>query len=410
MSGLHSPLSSPPTGPFELVQHLGTGGFADTYRVRVTDRKLVTAWGTDVVAIKVPKNDAMEETLIQELITSNHVKEVLREVSGAANVVRYLGYKKFDGRFVMVMEYCSGGSLRDLIGKLGYRRPVDIERTVTLAQGMLCGLSAIHRAGVFHRDIKPENILLDGGTPKIGDLGIATMLHSNEQAKSTVGTLAYMSPEILSPQGASFRSDLWSMGVTLYELLVGQWPFGDEDTPMGTMLDLIRQTEPRPPHEVRPEVPRHLSELVLGALRKDPAQRFGSAEEMAAALLGGDRLQERLRAARRLLISAETSRQAETQLRKIATDFPEDPRSHQALGEFYNRMQHYAEAIETFRHGLECDRGNAVLHWDLALAYQRIHKNSLAAKHLKEALRLGLDDNLASAAGTLLRTMGGARV
>ncbi|MFQ5473558.1 MAG: serine/threonine-protein kinase, partial [Dehalococcoidia bacterium] len=222
---------------FRLVKTLGHGGFADTYLAEVLSPQLAHAWGTETVAIKIPKDRRKEKTLIQELQTNNLVTEVLRDLAGATNVVRYLGFEDYDGKWVMVMEYVAGGSARDVVGHLGCQKPMDIDRAVGIVRGVLQGLSAIHRAGVFHRDIKPENILLDNqGVPKVADLGIATMLHSNEQASSTVGTLAYMSPEILGPDGASFESDIWSVGVTLYEMLTGRWPFGDETTPMGSMV------------------------------------------------------------------------------------------------------------------------------------------------------------------------------
>ena len=117
----------------------------------------------------------------------------------------------------------------------------------------------IHHEHVFHRDIKPENILLEGDTPKIADLGIARMLDANELASTGIGSLPYMSPEILGKEGASFPSDLWSLGVTLYEMVTGRLPF---DGTLGELADMIRRTEPLAACKVCPDVPAGLSEII----------------------------------------------------------------------------------------------------------------------------------------------------
>lgn len=398
---------SPRGEVLEVVEALGEGGFAATYRARVLDPRLVREWGTDMVAVKVPHSKAHEKALIQELILSSHVTETLRALSGAANVVRYLGFEQLRqrDRYVMVMEYVSGGSLRDRIGYGGSRQALPLEPALHIADGILTGLAAIHAAGVFHRDIKPENILMDGETPKIADLGISKVLHTQERASTRIGTLAYVSPETLDGRGATFASDVWAVGATVYEMLTGSSHLGDDDIPEKEMMDRIFKVPAPAPSDRRPEVPPWLDAIVLRALRKEPAQRYASAEQMKAAFAARDGLDDRITTIRQLLLGDDL-RQAERAVRALIAEFPRSSRAREYLGEVHNRQLRHADAIRAFQDAIELDPGNALLHWSLALAYQRVGNARYASQSLRQAIELGLEPRIRRHATSLLRSLG----
>jgi len=397
--------------PFELIEHLGTGGFAHTYKARVLDEDLREDFGAEEVALKIPLNRKKERVLRRELEMNASLHLRLKDLQ-SLNLVRYLGFAVFRGQIVMAMEYVGQGSLRRVLGEIGRQKRLPIEEAVRIAEGVLSGLTVIHREHVFHRDIKPENLLMDGRTPKIADLGISRMLESNELASTTTGTIYYMSPEILSEEGASFTSDIWSLGVTLYEMLTGKLPFGGPGTPIGTMTDLIRRAHEVAACEVCSDVPTALSDIIACALHKRPAERYASAEEMGEALRrfrekSENRLEKEMAAIRASMGGAEQASDMEAKLRGLVAKYPRDPRVYQYLGEFYNRCERHAEAIAAFKKGIEFNASNALLHWDLALAYQRVGQRADAACSLEKAMSLGLDASLQRHAATLLKVLRG---
>jgi len=238
-------------------------------------------------------------------------------------------------------------------------------------------------------------------------MGIARMLESNELASSTTGTLYYMSPEILGEEGADFRSDLWSVGVTLYEMVTGKLPFGNKNTPMGTMADLIRRIEPKAAHEVKAQVPRVLSDIIGKALRKDPAQRFNTADEMREALIRfrtcpDDLIAGEIAELRKL--GAVDAAVLESRLKDLIKRYPASSKVCQELGEFYNGLQRFGEAVIFFKRGVECDSNNAHLHFDLALAYKGLGQKADFVRHMKQAA--ALDRSFERYAAVLLSTVG----
>jgi predicted ATPase len=185
------------------------------------------------------------------------------------------------GQLFLAMSFYAGETLRE---RLSCEGALPAEEAAALARQLLAGLEAAHVAGIVHRDIKPANLMLTPeGTLKILDFGVAKMRDlSLSAAGERPGTVAYMSPEQLSGDGADARSDLWSVGVVLYEMLTGRLPFGSGHE-LSTVYRVLTE-EPTAPSSLRPEIPRALEEIVLRLLRRDPEARFASTAEVLQAL------------------------------------------------------------------------------------------------------------------------------
>jgi serine/threonine-protein kinase len=192
------------------------------------------------------------------------------------------------------MEYLDGRTLKELLVRNG---PTPIPIAIDYARQILSALAFAHRNGIVHRDIKPHNIVVGGdGRLKVTDFGIARSGASQmTEVGSIVGTAQYLSPEQARGAPVDPRSDLYSLGIVLYEMLTGKVPFTGE-TPVEIAMKHLSEV-PKPPSELRPEVPHDLDAVVMRALAKDPGQRYGSAEEMDADLA---------RVARGVAVSRET--------------------------------------------------------------------------------------------------------
>lgn len=188
-------------------------------------------------------------------------------------------------RNYIVMEYCAAGTLTEVIEERG---PLDAERAFGIACGICDALAYAHKQGVVHRDIKPANVLLTSdGTLKVADFGIAKAAFGGGDITTTgsiLGTVTYLSPEQVQGEEPSPRSDLYSLGVVLYEMLVGRPPFVEESQIAVAMKHA--RAEPPAPRSVRAGISRSAEAIVLKALQKDPEQRYESAEAMKIALEG----------------------------------------------------------------------------------------------------------------------------
>ncbi|MEO9221652.1 MAG: protein kinase, partial [Mycobacteriaceae bacterium] len=187
------------------------------------------------------------------------------------------------GHVFLVMELIEGGTLRGLLQERG-RLSVPIAFSVL--EPVLAALTTAHRAGLVHRDVKPENVLIAAdGAVKIADFGLVrAVAAANVTASSVIlGTAAYLSPEQVSPGRADARSDVYSAGVLLYEMLTGAPPYSG-DTALSVAYQHLN-TDTRAPSEQMPGLPPELDDLVLRATRRDPAARFADAGAMLAELL-----------------------------------------------------------------------------------------------------------------------------
>jgi serine/threonine protein kinase len=200
------------------------------------------------------------------------------------NVVAVYDSGEHDGVPFIVMERLPGGTLADQIA----RGPLSLACVRTMLDGALAALAAAHANGVLHRDIKPGNILLtaDGNGYKVGDFGIAKTAGGVLTATGQIfGTIAYQSPERLCGAPASVADDIYAAGVVGYEALAGRRAFQPDDN-VGALTYAVLRGDRTPVHVVRTDVDPRLADVVERALARDPRHRFGSAEEMRAALAG----------------------------------------------------------------------------------------------------------------------------
>jgi eukaryotic-like serine/threonine-protein kinase len=207
---------------------------------------------------------------VQTLASLNHV-----------NIAQLHTAFYHQNQLAMVMELVHGETLRDL----RVRTAIPLPHTLAYVAQVLDALAYAHRLGVVHRDIKPSNIMIsEGGVVKLLDFGIAVTGLGSELTRAgyLLGSLNYMSPEQIGGGKAGPRSDIYSVGVTLYELLTGELPIKGANN-YETMMAHINHTPVRP-HEISPMVPLVISDAVMRALAKDPAQRFATAEDFHLAL------------------------------------------------------------------------------------------------------------------------------
>ena len=258
-------------GRYRIIRKLGAGGMADVYLAE--DQEL----GRNV-AIKI-LND-------RHAADDSFIERFRREAKNAAglshpNIVSIYDRGEAEGTYYIAMEYLEGRSLKELIVSRG---PAPIKVSIDYARQILAALAAAHRRGIVHRDIKPHSVLVNPeGRLKVTDFGIARSGASQmTEVGSIIGTAQYLSPEQARGAPVDQTSDLYSVGVVLYEMLTGQVPFTG-DTPLEIAMKHLSEV-PKPPSELRPEVPHDLDLIVLRALAKDPAERYQSAEEMDADL------------------------------------------------------------------------------------------------------------------------------
>jgi serine/threonine-protein kinase len=258
-------------GRYRVERRLGRGGMADVWCAE--DSQLGRRVALKLLSPRYAADPGFRERF-------------RREASAAAamqhpNIVSIYDRGDWDATSYIAMELVDGRTLKELIQQRG---PLPPAIAVELAIEVLKALRYAHRRGIVHRDIKPQNVLLDEeGQAKVADFGIARAETSQMTETGTiVGTVQYISPEQAQGRPVSPRSDLYSVGVVLYELLTGRVPF-DGEAPVSIALKQVSEP-PIPPSQLRPGIPPALEAVVMRALEKDPARRFASADEFIAAL------------------------------------------------------------------------------------------------------------------------------
>ena len=263
-------------GRYRVVRKLGTGGMANVYLAE--DQELGRS-----VAIKM-----LDERHSQD---EQFVERFRREAKNAAglshpNIVSIYDRGQAEGTYYIAMEYLEGRTLKELLIARG---PTPLAVAIDYARQILSALGFAHRHGIVHRDIKPHNVVVaPDGRLKVTDFGIARSGTSQmTETGSIIGTAQYLSPEQAKGAPVTPASDIYSVGIVLYEMLTGLVPFTG-DTPLEIAMKHL-STTPLPPSEARPDVPHELDSIVLRALAKDPEDRYQSADEMDADLARASR-------------------------------------------------------------------------------------------------------------------------
>ena len=258
-------------GDYQILGVLGAGGMGKVYKVRnvLSDR---------VEAMKILLPDLSEQKdLVDRFLIEIKVLAALHH----PNIAELRTALTIDNQLVMIMEFVDGTSLAK---RLEQGTIPERDAVVSIDQ-VLGALGYAHKQNVIHRDIKPANMMVThAGMVKLMDFGIARSGASAglTMTGTTLGSVAYMSPEQVKCEPIDARSDLYSVGVSLYEMVTGQKPFIDENN-FAVMKAHIEET-PRPPIELKPDMPVALNQIILMAMAKDPAQRFQSAEAFRGAL------------------------------------------------------------------------------------------------------------------------------
>jgi tRNA A-37 threonylcarbamoyl transferase component Bud32 len=267
-------LSGKQLGGYEFLNVIGYGGMATVYRARQLSMQRI-------VALKVlPRQFMQDDTYMQRFHREVEIVSRLEH----RNIVPVHDYGEFDGQPYIVMRYMPAGSVDDLLRN----GPLDFELTEKIIEQIAPALDYAHTKGVLHRDLKPSNILMDdNGDAYLTDFGIARVLGENSggisiTTKHVVGTPAYMSPEQAQGQSLDNRSDIYSLGITLFEMATGQRPFVAE-TPYGVAV--LQVTTPAPaPRSFNPNIPIPLEKVIERTLRKKPDERYNSALMLSEAV------------------------------------------------------------------------------------------------------------------------------
>lgn len=251
---------------YEIVSKVGSGGMADVYKAK--DHKL-----NRFVAMKVMKPEFSSDT--------NFISKFQREAQAAAglahpNVVNVFDVGEDQGVNYIVMELVEGITLKEYISKKG---KLTVKEATSIAIQVAMGLEAAHNRNIVHRDIKPQNIIIStDGKVKVTDFGIARAASSNTISTNAMGSVHYSSPEQVRGGYSDYKSDIYSLGITMYEMVTGMVPF-DGDTTVAIAIKHL-QEEMIPPSEISPDLPHSLEEIIMKCTQKSPDRRYSTLAEL----------------------------------------------------------------------------------------------------------------------------------
>lgn len=255
-------------GRYEIIKSIGEGGMANVYLAKDTilERE---------VAVKILRGDlAFDEKFVRRF-----QREALSASSlSHPNIVEMYDVGEDDGKYYIVMEFIEGKTLKQLIKKRGF---LTVPEVVDIMLQLTDGLAHAHDSYIIHRDIKPQNILiLDNGLVKITDFGIAMALNSSEltQTNSVMGSVHYLPPEQASGRGSTIKSDIYSLGIIMYELLTGKLPFKGENA-VEIALKQLKDKMPNIRKQMT-DIPQSIENIILKATAKNPKNRYNDAREM----------------------------------------------------------------------------------------------------------------------------------
>ena len=251
---------------YEILESIGAGGMSDVYKAK--DRKL-----NRFVALKVLKKEFSEN--------KDFVSKFRTEAQAAAglehqNIVNVYDVGEEDGIYYIVMELVEGITLKRYIEK---KQRLSVKESVSIAIQISMGLEAAHNNGIVHRDIKPQNIMISkDGKVKVTDFGIAKATSSNTITSNVMGSVHYASPEQARGGFSDAKSDIYSLGITLFEMLTGRVPFNGETAVAIAIMQI--QNEMPSPRKYVPEIPVSVEQIVLKCCQKSPDRRYQKMSEL----------------------------------------------------------------------------------------------------------------------------------
>jgi serine/threonine protein kinase/Tfp pilus assembly protein PilF len=262
---------------YEIIEELGKGGMGKVFRVE--DKKIDQEVALKLIKHEIASDKKTIERFRNELKTARMISH--------RNVSRMFDLGEIHGTHYITMEYVPGQNLKSLIRQTGR---LDISTAISIAKQICEGLSEAHRLGIIHRDLKPSNIMIDReGSARIMDFGIARSVErtGTTEAGAMIGTPEYMSPEQVEGKEIDHRSDIYSLGIVLYEILTGKVPF-EGDTAIAIAVKQ-KTEEPADPRELNPQLGEDLSNMILKCLEKDKEKRFRDVRELFSELNAIDR-------------------------------------------------------------------------------------------------------------------------
>src|ERR1700722_10883021 len=256
---------------YEILGEAGHGSMGNVYKAR--DRETGETVALKLLKPEIASDQAMMDRFKNELLFARKITH--------KNVCRVYEFNRVAGIAYTSMEFVEGESLRSVLNRFG---ALTQKKAKDLALQICSGLKEAHAQGIVHRDLKPENVMIDGsGNLKIMDFGIARSMEAvTRQTGAMVGTPAYMAPKQVSGSPVDYRTDIYSLGLMLYEMFAGKPAFSAENA-IAVALKQMRE-DPVPPRTVDPSVPVPIERIILKCLAKEPAKRFQTVAELESAL------------------------------------------------------------------------------------------------------------------------------